>query len=152
MGDLVSDLLHEFDAVARERKVELRMVAEEGVPLAWGEVGLISRVLENLIDNAIRYADPGGVVTVRVDRAGGGVSVRVEDTGAGIEPAAMDQIFDRFYRAPRDEAAAPGSGLGLAIVKRILDLHGGDIQVRSEPGQGTSFRFELGGSPVVSES
>jgi signal transduction histidine kinase len=152
MSDLVSDLLHEFDAVARERSVELRMVAEEGVPLAWGEVGLISRVLENLIDNAIRYADPGGVVTVRVARAGGGVSVHVEDTGAGIEPAAVNHIFDRFYRAPRDEAAAPGSGLGLAIVKRILDLHGRDIHVSSEPGQGTSFRFELGGPPVVSES
>jgi signal transduction histidine kinase len=143
IGDLVQDLLPKFQARAAARGIELEMEGQDGVPRAWGEIGLISRVLENLIDNALRYTGPGGKVTLQVERAGRGVRVRVEDTGVGIEPTEVGRIFDRFYRGRHEEAETEGSGLGLAIVKRILDMHGSEIEVRSQPGRGSSFWFEL---------
>jgi signal transduction histidine kinase len=144
MDDLVQDLLTKFRDRAAEREVALRMEREEGLPRAWGELGLISRVLENLVDNAIRYTEPGGAVTVRLESAGRGVRVQVEDTGVGIPSSDVGRIFERFYRGEHRDEREEGSGLGLAIVKRILDMHGAEIEVRSQPGRGSAFWFDLG--------
>jgi hypothetical protein len=108
------------------------------------DIGLIQRVLENLLRNALKYTPTGGSVTVSLAPRPGRVSVAVADTGCGIDEQRIGHIFDRFYSSEQDENGRPASaGLGLAIVKRILDLHGSRITVRSTPNQGTRFEFDI---------
>lgn len=107
-------------------------------------VGLIQRVLENLVRNAIRFTPDGGEVTISITERPRSVSVSVSDTGPGIPTEEIPRIFDRFYRAVQgEEARSDSSGLGLAIVKRILDLHDSRITVVSKIDAGTRFEFEL---------
>ena len=100
------------------------------------------QVLGILLDNAIKYTPEDGAVTVSVARSGDVVTLAVRDTGVGIDARHLPRIFDRFYRA--DEARSTGgSGLGLAIAKQIVERHGGEIAVASEPGEGTTFTVTL---------
>lgn len=104
----------------------------------------VRRLLVNLVENAVNYTPDGGEVRVSAQRASDQVALTIRDTGIGIPPEAQGRIFEAFYRT--DEARdvlASGSGLGLAIVKRIVDLHGGDIDLQSAPGQGTTFTVRL---------
>jgi signal transduction histidine kinase len=105
---------------------------------------MIERVLENLIENAIKFSHDGGTLTICVAHDGGKLEVKVVDTGIGIAEDELPNVFQRFYRV--DDARsdrAKSSGLGLAIAHRILQLHGSDIQVDSMPGKGSSFFFSL---------
>ena len=113
-------------------------------------VGLIERVLDNLIDNAIQHSPPGGVVTLRATRPGpDAIRFEVEDSGPGISGEEQIRIFDRFYRGDESRSAGTGSsGLGLAIVKGLLELHSTGINVDSRAGSGTRFSFEL---PIASQ-
>jgi signal transduction histidine kinase len=95
--------------------------------------------LANLLDNAVKFTPPGGRITVGARREGERVRIWVEDTGSGIDPEDLPHIFERFYRGRN--APAEGSGLGLAIVRWIVEAHGGQVEVHSQPGQGS--RFEL---------
>ena len=98
----------------------------------------------NLISNAIRYTLPDGRVTIIVEERDGWASGVVQDTGIGIAPEDQDRIFEEFYRAPQAKEIEPyGTGLGLPLVKRIVDEHGGTIEVKSELGQGSQFTFRL---------
>ena len=109
-----------------------------------GDIGLIQRVLENLVRNAIRFTPDGGTVTLSIAERPQSVTVAVTDTGAGIPDSDIPRIFDRFYRAVHgEESRSDSSGLGLAIVKRILDLHDSRITVESKIDAGTRFEFEL---------
>jgi signal transduction histidine kinase len=118
------------------------------LPLVMADIGLLERVLRNLIENALRYTDAGGTVTVTSTPGASGALVEVADTGIGIPPAELPRIFDRFYRIEKSRGLAAGSaGLGLAITKRILDLHGSEISVSSERGR-TVFRFNLAYAPT----
>ena len=106
------------------------------------------RVLQNLVDNALRHTPSGGAVTLSLEPRDGRVEVSVRDTGTGIALADLPHVFERYWRGESEAAAAtlaPGSssGLGLAIVKRILDLHGSVVQVRSAPREGACFVFGL---------
>ena len=104
---------------------------------------MVERVLENLVENALRHTPERGRVTVRLLPDGRLLHVEIEDTGCGIAPEELPRVFERFYRAGTS-ASGPGSGgLGLAITRRILDLHGCPIEVRSTPGRGTTFAFGL---------
>ncbi len=112
--------------------------------LTVGDIGLIQRVLENLVRNAIRFTPIGGEVTIAVSKRPKSVAVSVSDTGPGIPDEEIPRIFDRFYRSAQgEEAPSDSSGLGLAIVKRILDLHESRITVISKLNAGTRFEFEL---------
>ncbi len=95
--------------------------------------------LANLLDNAVKFTPSGGRITVGARQEGERVRIWVEDTGTGIDPEDLPHIFERFYRGRN--APAEGSGLGLAIVRWIVEAHGGQVEVRSRPGQGS--RFEL---------
>ncbi|HLA74662.1 MAG TPA: sensor histidine kinase, partial [Gammaproteobacteria bacterium] len=108
------------------------------------DIGMMERVLENLIENALRYTPAGGTVTVSIIPAGDCIHLQVADTGCGIPAADLPHIFDRFYRVEKArQDNGDGAGLGLAIAKRILDLHGSLIEAHSVSGQGTTFRFYL---------
>lgn len=103
----------------------------------------LEELLDNLLDNAVRYTPPGGTVTAEVGEApAGGAELTVRDTGPGISPEDVERIFEPFYRG-KMQRSIPGTGLGLPIVKRVAEAHGGRIAVESAPGQGAAFRVFL---------
>lgn len=113
-------------------------------PLVNADIGLMQRVLQNLLGNALKHTETDGVVKVAVETRENAVTVRVQDTGCGIPENELERVFDRFYQAATPEAPRPRTGgLGLAILKRILDLHGTGVQAASSVGEGTEIRFSL---------
>lgn len=147
LGDLVQDVVQEFELTASNSGIDLQALIRPDLPLVLADIGLMERVLRNLLENALRYTQSGGKVTVTAAPAGLGAIVEVADSGIGIPREELPRIFDRFYRVEKSRGLAAGSaGLGLAIAKRILDLHGTDISVTSEPGK-TVFRFTLEYAP-----
>ncbi len=148
LAELVQDVSQKFRIIAERKKIELRTEFPEQMPFVSADIGLMERVIENLLDNAQRFTPEGGSITVKLIPVDESVEVRVEDTGAGIAEEEMPFIFDRFYRAHGSEnSVKDGAGLGLAIVKRILELHKSSIEVESTTGLGTVFSFRL---PLVS--
>ncbi|MFZ2948185.1 MAG: ATP-binding protein, partial [Desulfuromonadaceae bacterium] len=118
--------------------------AGAAVPRVMADQGRLEQVVVNLLENAIKYTPEGGTVRLNTEDSGAFVRVSVADTGIGIPFKDLPRIFERFYRV--DEARTReqgGTGLGLAIVKHIVQLHGGDVSVASEPGRGSIFSFTL---------
>lgn len=149
LQDLVQDVLQEFELAATGKGVELKSSLRTDLPLVLGDIGLMERVLRNLIENALRYTAAPGSVTVSAFPDNGCAVLQVADTGIGIPPEELPRIFDRFYRVEKSRATEGGNvGLGLAIAKGILDLHASPISVTSEPGK-TVFRFTLVFAPVA---
>ncbi|MSQ60145.1 MAG: HAMP domain-containing histidine kinase [Betaproteobacteria bacterium] len=135
---------------ARERGISLDTDLLERVPYVSADIGLIERVLENLIGNAITHTDPGGVVRAGLEAHENAVAIRVADTGVGIPEEEIPNVFERFYRVARGErGSGENAGLGLAITKSILDLHGAQMQVDSKVGMGTAFSFTLAKAELV---
>ena len=139
--------------VAEESREALKQAAEQGgisVNIA-GSGGVVAmaparlrELLTNLIENGIKYNEPGGRVDVSVEPAGGKVTIRVSDTGIGIPEECQERIFERFYRVDKGRARKTGgTGLGLSIVKHIVLVYGGKINLDSVPGKGTTFTVEL---------
>ena len=144
LAELVQDVVQEFRLTADKKNVDLDLRLPEDMPLVSADIGLIQRVLQNLISNAVKHTEEGGSVTVVLVADADRVSVRVEDTGCGIPNDEMVQIFDRFYQAEaHDGGVRRTGGLGLAIVKRILELHGSAVEAASTVGEGTVFSFSL---------
>jgi len=149
MGELAQDVVQEFRLRAAERGVRLEICPAADLPFVEADIGMMERVLENLIENALRHTPESGRVSVRLTPDGRLLHVEVEDTGCGIAPDDLPRIFDRFYRVASSGTDTAGSGLGLAISKGILDLHACPIEARSTPGEGTTFTFGL---PVADPS
>ncbi len=144
LAELAQDVVQKFKMEAEKRNVEI--VAEFGsnLPFAYGDIGLIQRVLDNLIDNALRYTPEGGHISISLQSNSDNIVVKVADTGQGIPKEEILHIFDRFYRLEKPRTTSnQNAGLGLSIVKRIIDLHGSDIKADSTPNQGTTFVFSL---------
>jgi two-component system phosphate regulon sensor histidine kinase PhoR len=130
-----------FKVAAEEKRIEISFeYGQEDLPVIDADAGMIDRVLVNLIDNAIKYTDPGGKVTIRLSRGDTEILVEVLDTGAGIQEQDMGCVFESFCRINRDQE---GSGLGLSIARAIVEAHGGKIGVESSPGKGSRFWFNL---------
>ena len=144
LPELVQDVVQEFQLQAEKKNITLSLQLDADSGLTIGDIGLIQRVLENLVRNAIQFTPVGGAVTLSIAEQRQSVAVAVSDTGAGIPDDEISQIFDRFYRSGQDNSGrSESSGLGLAIVKKILDLHGSRIAVESKVNAGTRFEFEL---------
>lgn len=122
----------------------LRAALPEGGLHAELDPGRITRVLHNLLSNALAHTPAGGEVQVEAAAEGGSLWVRVADTGSGIAPENLPHVFDRLYRADTSRSSG-GSGLGLSICKSIVEAHRGTIAVMSEPGRGTAVTFTLPG-------
>ncbi len=143
VAEVAQDVVHELQLEADKKSLQLHL--EVAAPCyVMADIGLLQRVFENLVGNAIRYTPDGGEVTVCVEHNNGLVNVSVRDTGVGISEADSVDIFDR-YRTVTEEAApiAEATGLGLAIVKRILELHDSVIHLTSSPRKGCVFWFDL---------
>jgi len=143
LGDLAQDVVQKYRLAAQRKGVRLDLVGARELPFVTADIGLIERVLENLIDNAIRHTPAPGGISVGTRVQGHTVTVRVSDTGNGIPSEDLPRIFDRFFQADGSREDGRHAGLGLAIAKRILDLHDSPIHVVSRVGTGTSFYFSL---------
>lgn len=146
LPELVNDLITKFIPEAEKQGILLCTAIEPSVPLVRGDIGMIERVLQNLVENALRHTPEGGRITVAVRRHGGKIESSVCDTGSGIPEEDIPFIFNRFYQARTRERTHNGSGLGLAIAKKILEAHGEDITVASRTDSGTVFAFTLPGT------
>lgn len=142
LPELVQDVLQKFELTARDKQVELSAGIAANLPPVLADLGMIERVLTNLLDNALRHTPGGGQVRVELSAAGGLVQVRVTDSGSGIPPPLRGHLFER--PSPLRDGSGRGSGgLGLLIVKRILNLHDSQIRLEDEGGPGAAFSFEL---------
>jgi coenzyme F420 hydrogenase subunit beta len=139
--DVVQGLIPEKRVRARWKAVDFHVDMPDSLPPLTATRADMEHLLSNLINNAIKYTDPGGVVTVSLKAQNGNVIGSVQDTGVGISPQDLPKIFDEFYRAEGTKDMAHGTGLGLSIVKRVVDLYGGHLDVESEPGKGSKFTF-----------
>lgn len=140
--DVLGRLIPEKRVQARWRSVDLCVDVPDSLPSVIATYEDMEHLLSNLINNAIKYTNPGGKVTVSLKDDNGNVVGVVEDTGIGIAPEDLPKIFDEFYRAASAKGMhVNGTGLGLTIVKRVVDLYGGQLDVESEPGKGSRFRF-----------
>jgi hypothetical protein len=143
LSELVQDIIQKFTLVAQEKGLELRATLKPDVPFVVGDLSLIERLLDNLLENAIRHTPAGGRIDVSVTDAESTMILEVCDTGTGIPHDALPHIFERFYTDRTRGPSSGGAGLGLAIAKRIVELHGGGIAAHSELGHGTTFTIEL---------
>jgi signal transduction histidine kinase len=144
LSDLISDTIESFTELAARQEVRLVGHAEPGVDPVSMDARLIGRVLTNLVNNALRHTPAGGLVQVRAAKHKGQVRVEIQDSGEGIDPQDLPHVFERFYRGEKSRSRATGgAGLGLAIAQGIVEAHGGQMGVQSDPGQGTCFFFHL---------
>ncbi|NOZ52297.1 MAG: sensor histidine kinase [Gammaproteobacteria bacterium] len=144
LGELIQDVAQKYHLTANRKNINLNTEFGQDVPLVYGDIGLIQRVLENLIDNAIRYTPGGGTITLALSNNQDNIIVKVIDTGCGIPEEEIPHIFNRFYRSKSNaNEKSYNSGLGLAITKRILNLHGSNISANSHINKGTTFSFQL---------
>lgn len=139
LEEVLTDILESRTQVLKKNKLALSSQVE-GDSRIKGSRDLLERMAANLIDNAIRYTAEGGKVHVELYREGRSVRLKVSDTGIGIPPEALPKIFDRFFVVDKSRSKETGgSGLGLSIVKWIADSHGASIDVKSIPGEGSTF-------------
>ncbi|MGH3444849.1 MAG: sensor histidine kinase [Nocardioidaceae bacterium] len=139
-----------FEPAATRAGVELSAQAEH--QLVTTDPRLLETILDNLVSNAIRYTPAGGTVQIRAVQSSRALVLAVTDTGIGIAHDDLERIFDRFYRTDRGRGrASGGSGLGLALARRCAQALGARIEVSSEPGRGTEFRFVLPAQRVESQ-
>jgi len=142
LSELAQDVSQKFKLRAKNKDITLKTKIPEKPVFVSADIGLIQRVLENLIDNAIKYTPDGGCVEIILGTNESSVATAIRDSGQGISEEDAQHVFERFYRIEkhRDE---DGSGLGLAIVKRIMQLHNSSISVSPAPDKGTIFSFDL---------
>jgi signal transduction histidine kinase len=148
LAELLQDVVQSYRLQAQQRGVVLEFDAGgQGHALVRADIALIERVLQNLVDNALRYTHEGGRVRLAIAATDAAhVTLSVSDTGVGIAPEHLPHVFERYWRAEEarvGDASSRSAGLGLAIVKRIVELHGSAIRVRSAPRAGTTFEFAL---------
>ncbi len=144
ISELAHDVVQKFNLSAEERQITIQIDHNQHLPFANADIAMIERVIENLLDNAVRHTSPGGSIRLSFGAQNGDISVCIRDTGCGIPAEDLPHIFDRFYHSDRTRESKAGySGLGLAIAKRILELHNKSIMVESKAGSGTTFTFFL---------
>jgi two-component system sensor histidine kinase KdpD len=141
---LIHDAVDACSAVYPDR--DIRVSFPRSLPNVLADSGWISKVLGNLLGNAVKYSAPDQPVFVSADLRGDMLAISVADRGAGIEPMELEMIFDKFYRGQGQRNRVAGTGMGLAISRAIVQAHGGTIGVTSQLGHGSVFTFTL---PIV---
>lgn len=151
LGQLAKERLKLLESLAKQKEVKFQVTPAGGGPLRVNaDRSRIAQVLDNLLDNALRYAPEESVIHITVENLGASIQVCIEDSGPGIPDEDLPHIFERFYRVEKSrDRDSGGVGLGLAIARSLVEAHGGSIEVQSEIGHGTKMRFQL---PVVNLS
>ncbi|MEW5945330.1 MAG: ATP-binding protein [bacterium] len=147
LAPIISATIEAFEPAIAEKELSLHVEIEDDLPPVFADPDKLSRALGNLIENAVKFTDEKGAVTVtgkrmRTEETPGGdyALVSVSDTGTGIPASEFSKIFQKFYQVDgSDTRKHGGSGLGLSIVREIVELHGGSVWLESEPGKGSTF-------------
>jgi signal transduction histidine kinase len=143
VADMVATVTAATESLTRAKNLKLGSAVAPGLPTGSGDARRLTQVLLNLVGNAIKFTDQGGV-EIRAVRAGDRFEIAVVDTGPGIAPADQARIFDEFQQLDSTSTRRKGgTGLGLSISRHIVELHGGRITVESEVGKGSTFRISL---------
>jgi signal transduction histidine kinase len=133
-----------FKGMATTKNIEFSLHANDSKAITRGNPTLITRAIDNLVENAIKYTKPHGQVSLLLTTSNNEALIAVKDTGIGIPAKTAPQVFDKFFRAHAAEAnEVPGSGLGLSIVKTIVERHGGRVWVESKVNEGSTFTIAL---------
>lgn len=146
---LILDVVRIAESQAAARHITITAQLPDDLPRAdrkpslQGDSDRLKQVLLNFVSNAIKYNVENGRITITAQRSGSEIAVAIADTGHGIAAEDMEHLFERFYRVPKSEGTAEGSGMGLAIAKKIVEQHGGRIEVASVVGEGTTFTIVL---------
>jgi two-component system, OmpR family, sensor kinase len=145
LEEIVAGVAEDAARIANREDGPRHVVLEANDPIiVRGDGERLRQLVWNLVENAIRYTPPGGTVTLALRRRGPVAEVTVSDTGIGIPPEHLPHIFERFYRVDTGRSrAVGGTGLGLSIVRQISEAHGGQVRVRSTPGEGSTFTVAL---------
>jgi two-component system, OmpR family, sensor histidine kinase KdpD len=146
VADLVAGALRSAGRALEDREVRVEIAPD--LPEVLADRQLMQSVIRHLIGNSFKYAAPESAIEVRAWSDEGGVTIAVKDRGPGIPEREQERIFERFYRSPRSSTAAPGTGMGLAIARDIVEAHGGTLNVRSRPGEGSEFYFHIPAAPA----
>jgi signal transduction histidine kinase len=148
LRDLVHESVAAVESLAAEKQLSVSVEIPTELPSGRADTARIRQVMLNLLSNAIKFTETGGITLVTCVNEDS-FEVRVTDTGTGIEPADQQRIFDEFQQVDSTSTREKGgTGLGLAISRKLIRLHGGDMDVESEPGKGSTFWFRL---PVIVE-
>ncbi len=141
IAELVYDISNKYRIISQKKGISFNTVIAKDVPLVEADLSMIDRVLQNLIDNAVKFCKEGDTINIEIDaKEPQKVEVRVADSGQGIKQEDLPNVFQRYYKGRSDQQS---TGLGLAIVKKIIELHNSKIQVFSQFGKGTTFSFKL---------
>ncbi len=142
ISELANDIHRNYLVLAKQKNIELKLEMSEGIPLVFGDISLVERAIQNLMDNALKFTPEYGNVVVKIIAHEKDVEIIIKDSGPGINQENQALIFER-YRQMKTGQQKEGSGLGLAIVKKIMELHNASIRVFSGPNEGTAFSFSL---------
>ena len=153
LAELLPAIMRDWEKRFAARQLKSQLDVPENLPLLKADESRLQEVIYNLLDNAVKYSQPGGTISLRAEVRGDRVRISVADQGIGIREADLPRIFERFYRADKARTGeAKGTGLGLSIVKHIVELHGGRVEAQSELGQGTTISAILPIRPPNGES
>jgi two-component system sensor histidine kinase KdpD len=141
LDEVIGSALHRMERHLAGREVRVELA--DGLPLASLDDVLIESVFVNLLDNSVKYSDPGSPLEIRVEEVADGIAVEIADRGRGLFPGDERRIFEIFYRGPGTRPDRRGTGLGLAICKAIVQAHGGTIEARNRLEGGTIVRFVI---------
>ncbi|TAE55106.1 MAG: sensor histidine kinase [Bacteroidetes bacterium] len=143
ISELAQDIVGKYQILAQEKHIHLHLKAAQGLPLVFADIGLVERVFQNLLDNALKFTPSGGSITLEFTPYPSHVGITVTDTGSGVPEQEKELIFERFRQASTQPSSFSGAGLGLAIVKKILELHQSTISVENARPRGAIFSFSL---------
>lgn len=144
LPDFLQEILRDWEKRLEAKQLKLRLDAPPDLPKLEADESRLQEIIYNLLDNAVKYSQAGGVITLRAGVEGDRARISVSDEGIGISASDLPRIFERFYRADKGRSRElGGTGLGLSIVKHIAQLHGGTVEAQSEPGKGTTISVLL---------
>ena len=143
ISELAQDVFQKYEILAKEKGIIMNLNMSKELPLVFADVGLVERVMQNLMDNALKFTPQGGSVTIELTEQEKSVKVKIADTGPGIPETEQSYIFERYRRAKKEKEKISGTGLGLSIAKKIMEIHNSSIWVQSKPNQGAAFLFLL---------
>ena len=143
--DFISDVFEKMQRAGEDNNIQFNLNLPPSLSHLSIDKDLFRIALNNILSNAIKYNNPGGLVTMEAEESNDSIILRIIDTGVGISPDDQQKIFEKFYRSDDDEVTSrSGHGLGLSLAYEIIGLHNGRLSVESEKGKGTTFILELG--------